>query len=269
VKRGFELFKGKARCDLCHSGFNFTDDGFHNIGLKGNTDIGRFNKVPVRVMRGAFKTPTLRDVALTAPYMHDGRYRTLEEVIDHYDRGGDTFNNLDPQMQQLGLSAEEKADLVAFLKSLTGSARQVVIPNLPSRVSSGPGGLVTSGNAPGEPAPQGQQSDAAENGVDTPVVNVVEEVAPGTEKMDVYQMDKAFFQNSKRIVALKVRTGEAVRFHNNDKLSHNLYSVSTSKTFDLGLLRKNETRSILFDRRGEVEIQCAIHPEMLLVVDVQ
>jgi plastocyanin len=183
-------------------------------------------------------------------------------VIDHYDRGGDSFDNLDPQMQQLGLSAEEKADLVTFLKSLTGTARQVVLPNLPTRVTN-------IDRAMGAGVVSVPPAQVAEAGPTTPVVNGVDPVEPGTEKMDVYQADRAFFQNAKRIVALKVQSGEAVRFHNKNKLSHNLYSVSSSKTFDLGLLRKNESRSILFDRRGEVEIQCAIHPEMLLVVDVQ
>ena len=99
VKRGFEVFKGKGRCETCHGGFNFTDDGFHNIGLKGSTDPGRYAKVPIKAMQGAFKTPTLRDIALTGPYMHDGRYDTLEDVIKHYDRGGDKGENVDEQIQ--------------------------------------------------------------------------------------------------------------------------------------------------------------------------
>lgn len=275
VKRGFELFRGKARCDLCHSGFNFTDNGFHNIGLKGSADEGRFRKVPVRGMRGAFKTPTLRDIALTAPYMHDGRYATLEEVVEHYDRGGDNTENIDSQMQALHLSPEEKASLVAFMRALTGAMRQVVLPNLPSRTTGTPRAEVA---APVDPAAVPVQSPhpappekvtAADKPADSAVINAAEEVISGTEKLDVYQVDKAFFQNNKRIVAINVHAGEAVRFQNKDKLSHNLYSLSDSKTFDLGTLRKNEMRSILFDRRGEVEIQCAIHPEMMLMVNVQ
>jgi cytochrome c peroxidase len=72
AKRGFQIFTGKANCIACHQGGNFTDQGFHNIGLAGNTDPGRYAIVPVRILQGAFKTPTLRDVELTGPYMHDG-----------------------------------------------------------------------------------------------------------------------------------------------------------------------------------------------------
>ncbi len=134
VKRGFALFQDKARCALCHQGFNFTDNGFHNIGVRPTSaedDVGRFAHRKVKVLKGAFKTPTLRDVALTAPYMHNGTYRTLADVVDHYDRGGDVKDNLDPNMRPLGLDAQEKADLVAFLKSLTGEPMLVSLPALP------------------------------------------------------------------------------------------------------------------------------------------
>jgi len=134
AKRGFALFDGKARCSLCHQGFNFTDNGFHNIGLKDDAtqpDEGRFVHVHVKVLKGAFKTPTLRDVAMTGPYMHNGMYRTLEEVVDHYDRGGDAKDNLSPNIQPLGLSPQEKADLVAFMKTLTGAPMVVTLPSLP------------------------------------------------------------------------------------------------------------------------------------------
>jgi cytochrome c peroxidase len=135
VKRGFALFNGKARCALCHQGFNFTDNGFHNIGVRSLGDAedeGRFVHRKVKVLKGAFKTPTLRDIELTAPYMHNGAYRTLEEVVDHYDRGGDVKTNLSPNMQPLALTAQEKKDLVAFMKSLTGSAMAVEVPHLPA-----------------------------------------------------------------------------------------------------------------------------------------
>ena len=136
VKRGFALFNSKARCAMCHQGWNFTDNGFHNIGLRAlpgeAEDDGRFAHRKIKVLKGAFKTPTLRDVALTAPYMHDGQYRTLEEVVDHYDRGGDDKSNLSPNLQPLGLTAQEKADLVAFMRSLTGAPMVVVVPGLPA-----------------------------------------------------------------------------------------------------------------------------------------
>ncbi len=135
AKRGFDLFTGKANCAVCHEGFNFTDNGFHNIGLKptgAEPDLGRFGQRKIASMRGAFKTPTLRDIARTAPYMHNGMYRTLEEVVEHYDRGGDTQDNLSPEMKPLRLSAQEKADLVEFMKTLTGKPMRVVLPQLPN-----------------------------------------------------------------------------------------------------------------------------------------
>lgn len=134
VKRGFGVFEGKGRCAACHSGFNFTDNGFHNIGVKDRgdkPDVGRFAQRALPVMKGAFKTPTLRDVALTAPYMRNGVYKTLREVVEHYDRGGDVKDNLSPEIKPLGLTAQEKDDLVAFMKALTGKAAPVLFPRLP------------------------------------------------------------------------------------------------------------------------------------------
>lgn len=130
AKAGFELFKGKANCAACHQNHNFSDDGFHNIGLKENQDVGRFSKVPIQVLKGAFKTPTLRDITLTAPYMHNGMYKTLEEVVDHYDRGGDD-NTSDPNMKKLNLTTTEKQQIVAFLRTLTGAPPDIIVPRLP------------------------------------------------------------------------------------------------------------------------------------------
>jgi cytochrome c peroxidase len=133
AKHGFELFQDKAKCAVCHMGYNFTDNGFHNIGLKteGEPDMGRYAQRPLKSMRGAFKTPTLRDIGLTAPYMRNGSYKTLMEVVEHYDRGGDDTENLDINMVPLSLTASEKADLVAFLESLTGVPADVRLPALP------------------------------------------------------------------------------------------------------------------------------------------
>lgn len=131
AKRGFELFEGKGHCAVCHSGFRFTDDGFHNIGLKTN-DMGRFGVVPIPVTKGAFKTPTLRDIEKTAPYMHNGMYKSLEEVVKHYVRGGDDKSNLSPNFQKAELNEKEIADVVEFLKALTSQGKPVSIPRLPS-----------------------------------------------------------------------------------------------------------------------------------------
>lgn len=134
AQRGFALFNGKAKCALCHQGFNFTDNGFHNIGVPAitqNSDEGRFAHRKVKVLKGAFKTPTLRDVALTAPYMHNGAYQTLEEVVDHYDRGGASTDNLDANMVPLQLTEQEKRDVVEFMLTLTGAPVKVEVPSLP------------------------------------------------------------------------------------------------------------------------------------------
>jgi cytochrome c peroxidase len=133
AKRGFDLFQGKAKCAVCHMGFNFTDNGFHNIGVKdvGDADVGRFAQRKVKSMQGAFKTPTLRDVALTAPYMRNGLYKTLTEVVEHYNRAVDVKENLDINMVPLDLSKQEVADIVAFMESLTGVQRVVSVPRLP------------------------------------------------------------------------------------------------------------------------------------------
>lgn len=131
AKRGFALFNGKARCASCHSSWRFTDDGFHDIGMPGN-DLGRAGIAPgIPFLERAFKTPTLRNIAERAPYMHDGSLQTLDQVVDHYDHGFIRRVSLADQIVSLGLSAEEKADLIAFLKSLSSADERVVPPSLP------------------------------------------------------------------------------------------------------------------------------------------
>jgi cytochrome c peroxidase len=133
--RGLALFRGKARCILCHNGPNFTDNQFHNLGVPQvgplKEDLGRYVVTRAQQDKGAFKTPTLRSVVETAPYMHDGVLKTLEEVIDFHDAGGGSNPNLSPLMKPLGLSPEEKADLLEFLKALTGAPIKVNVPKLP------------------------------------------------------------------------------------------------------------------------------------------
>lgn len=133
--RGMALFKGKARCILCHNGPNFTDNGFHNLGVPQvgplKVDLGRYDVTQLESDKGAFKTPTLRSIALTAPYMHDGAFKTLEEVIDFLDAGGGANKHLDPFMKPLHLTAKEKADLLAFLKALTGETTKFEMPTFP------------------------------------------------------------------------------------------------------------------------------------------
>jgi len=133
--RGMALFKGKGRCVLCHSGPNFSDSEFHNLGVPQvgplKEDLGRYNVTRQEKDKGAFRTPTLRSISETAPYMHDGVFKTLEEVIAFFDQGGGPNPNLSPLMKPLNLTAEEKADLVAFLKALTGEPSKLTMPKLP------------------------------------------------------------------------------------------------------------------------------------------
>lgn len=123
-RAGFEVFRGKGQCVTCHGGPNMTDDRFHNTGAgarsNSDRDTGRYAVSHDDRDRGAFKTPTLREVALTAPYMHDGSLATLEDVVDFYAKGGERNPNLDRRMRAFDISAEEKRQLVAFLKALSG-----------------------------------------------------------------------------------------------------------------------------------------------------
>jgi cytochrome c peroxidase len=120
--RGFELFTGKAGCVLCHNGWRFTDDRFHDTGLRGD-DPGRGAVPGGTPGLRAFKTPGLREVARTAPYMHDGSVRTLEAVVAHYAGGFVPRPALAPTMNRdLRLSPRERGDLVAFLRTLSSEA---------------------------------------------------------------------------------------------------------------------------------------------------
>jgi cytochrome c peroxidase len=132
AKRGFDLFNGKANCAACHSGWAFTDASFHDIGSARGDDIGRGRLFPNSVaLRYAFKTPTLRDVARRAPYMHDGSVPTLEAVIDLYNRGGIDRPSRAEEIHPLSLTDNEKADLIAFLRTLNGAPESVSFPALP------------------------------------------------------------------------------------------------------------------------------------------
>jgi cytochrome c peroxidase len=148
ARRGMELFKAKARCILCHNGPNFTDSQFHNLGVPDapllthplvqasirfdakrmkvqdyqqvNEDLGRYLVTKEEKDRGAFKTPTLRNVAQRDPYMHNGAFQSLQDIIDFYDKGGGAAAGKSPLIQPLGLTPSEKRDLLAFLQALTG-----------------------------------------------------------------------------------------------------------------------------------------------------
>jgi cytochrome c peroxidase len=127
-RRGLAVFRGKGNCSVCHLGPNLTDEQFHNtgVGWKSGTmpDEGRAEVTGDAADIGAFKTPTLRETAATGPYMHNGRLATLADVIEFYDQGGEPNPYLSLEIQRLDLSEQEKADLLAFLKALSGEVRE-------------------------------------------------------------------------------------------------------------------------------------------------
>ena len=142
AKRGMYLFMGKAECIKCHNGPNFTDNKFHNIGVPMDVpfkeDLGRYNVTKKDADKGAFKTPTLRNITDTAPYMHNGFFPTLFEVVQFYNGGGGRSENKSPDIHGLNLTGEEVNDLIEFMKALTGELVQIkydaiplVYPNLP------------------------------------------------------------------------------------------------------------------------------------------
>ena len=159
AKKGLELFKGKAQCFECHNGPNFADGSFHNTGLpetkvlqtdsgcitaryffgrgvgfeKLDRDYGRYLITKNESDKGKFKTPTLRDIANTFPYMHNGIFYELEEVVEFYNKGGGDDPNKDKILKPLGLTEEDKQALIEFLKSLTGEKIVVEPPVIPLR----------------------------------------------------------------------------------------------------------------------------------------
>ncbi len=130
ARKGLQLFRGKANCTACHLGPTFTDEQFHNTGVAWRegklTDPGRFEVTGKPEDRGKFKTPTLRNLTRTAPYMHDGSLKTLDEVIEFYTKGGNPNPYLDSELRPLHLMDEEKHALVAFLRALDGTISEGV-----------------------------------------------------------------------------------------------------------------------------------------------
>lgn len=133
--RGKELFFSKrVGCSNCHVGANLADELYHNLGVGMDAkepDLGRFVETKVEKDKGAFKTPTIRNVALSAPYMHDGSQATLEEVVEHYAKGGTPNPWLSDKIVKIDLKPQEKLDLVEFMRACTGDVPFVVTGRLP------------------------------------------------------------------------------------------------------------------------------------------
>lgn len=132
AKRGFDLFTGKAQCSSCHTGWNFTDNQFHDIGLD-TKDIGRSKLEPnnPKAMH-AFKTPGLRNTAYRGPFMHNGSLPDLQSVMFHYEFGGISRPSLSNFMVPLSLEDSEREDLIAFLNTLTAEKQDTPLPTLPN-----------------------------------------------------------------------------------------------------------------------------------------
>jgi len=128
AREGLNIFRGKGNCTACHVGPTLTDEQFHNTGVAWKDgelrDPGRFAVSRRDVDRGAFKTPTLREIARTAPYMHDGSLATLDEVVEFYNQGGRANPFRDRELRPLGLTVADKQALLAFFRSLSGNVRE-------------------------------------------------------------------------------------------------------------------------------------------------
>ena len=135
ARRGSEIFfTTKGRCSACHVGANLADEKYHNLGVgmeADEPDLGRFAVTKQQVDRGAFKTPTIRNVTLTGPYMHDGSMETLEEVVEWYAKGGFPNPTLSKDVKKLDLTVQDKNDLVAFMKACTSKLPKVEQDRLP------------------------------------------------------------------------------------------------------------------------------------------
>lgn len=163
AKRGFDLFNNKANCVACHSGWNFTDDSFHDIGLP-DEDIGRGKQLPgVVVMQHAFKVPTLRNAVERAPYMHDGSLKNLFSVVKHYNDGFVTRPSKSAEIFKLKLTDEEQADLVEFMKTLSSNDSPVALPSLPAYDQSIAGSVSGVSPAAGPKFSGGQENAAGGN----------------------------------------------------------------------------------------------------------
>jgi cytochrome c peroxidase len=226
--RGFALFTGRARCIACHSGFDFSDHNFYDIGLPDD-DRGRGKEMGLAAADHAFKAPSLRELAWTAPYMHDGSFATLEDVVRHYEGGGVPRPTRSRDMPAgLTLTDTERADLVAFLEALSSET--------PPRPSTEP--WVGGGKPPREP--------------------------PAEDASVVSQIDKTFTPGHVRLEA-----GQSLTVLNDDTRTHNVRIFHPKLDFNSGAQEPKESVTIRFPEAGTFEAFCGIHPSMRLTVEVK
>jgi len=225
---GFAIFTGKGRCSECHSGFAFTDHGFYDIGLPSE-DPGRGPIVGLPVATHAFKVPTLRELAWTAPYMHDGSLGTLDDVVRIYEMGGVSRPTRAKDLPDIiNLTDQERADLVAFLESLSSET-----PPQPSTEA-----WVNAAPPVRQPAPR-----------DTTIVS---------------QRNKLFSPQHVRL-----ERGRTLTILNDDTRTHNVRIFDKRFDFNSGAQEPHESVTIRFPGPGTFEAFCGIHPSMRLTVEVR
>lgn len=225
---GLRLFAGKGRCISCHTGFAFTDHNFYDIGLPGD-DTGRGKEIGLAAADRAFKTPTLRELVWTAPYMHDGSLATLDDVVRHYGKGGVRRPTRSKDLpRNLKLTEKERADLIAFLEALSSDA-----PPRPSTEA-----WVGSGQPAPPPPPK-----------DTTIVS---------------QANKLFAP-----AHVRIQSGQTLTVLNDDTRTHNVRIFDPRYDFNSGAQEPKESVTIRFPVPGTFEAFCGIHPSMRLQVDVR
>ncbi len=229
-KAGFALFTGKAQCTACHSSWRFTDEAFHDIGLPDTGDLGRGAQLQLPAANHGFKTPSLRELAWTAPYMHDGSLPTLEAVIEHYAGGVARRPTLSKDMPPvLALTAEERQQLVAFLGALSSEEPPRPPQTLPKVELSSP--------------------DA--------------QTAP-VAATTISQKDKRFTPGR-----VKIAAGQSLTIVNDDKRTHNVRIDDPRLTFTSNAQEAGDSVVIAFPEPGRFGIICSIHPAMKLDVTVE
>jgi len=226
--RGFALFTGRGRCSTCHAGFAFTDFNFYDIGLPG-TDKGRGKVIELPAADFAFKAPTLRELAWTAPYMHDGSLATLEDVIAHYEKGGVPRPTRSRDLpRNLKLISQERADLVAFLQSLSSET---------------------------PPQPSGEPWVGAGRPQQPP---------PPRDATTISQAGKRFSP-----ARVRLQAGRSLTILNDDTRTHNVRIFDPKLDFNSGAQEPKESVTIAFPVPGTFEAFCSIHPSMRLTVVVE
>jgi cytochrome c peroxidase len=226
---GFRIFAGKGQCINCHTGFAFTDYNFYDIGLPSE-DKGRGAEIDLRAADYAFKVPTLRELAWTAPYMHDGSIGTLDDVVRIYEMGGIGRPTRAKDLPRtIKLSDAERTDLVTFLETLSSET-----PPQPSR---------------------------------EPWVNAAEPTRrppPPADTTLVSQANKLFQPHY-----IRVRANQPLTVLNDDTRTHNVRIYDPRFDFNSGAQEPHETVTIRFPARGTFEAFCGIHPSMRLTVVVE